>query len=97
MSISLSPSGSTDSSQALHQMTSFAVCLWSASRLANFGAGLAFGQGRRGGTDDLMRLASGAGFEVGVLDPILLEGIRFQFEDGASPKPDVFMKQDGLG
>lgn len=40
------------------------------------GRDLRFGQGRRGGTDDLLRLAAGAGFEVGVLDPILLDGIR---------------------
>ena len=40
------------------------------------GRDLRFGLGRRGGTDDLLRLASGAGFEVGVLDPILLDGIR---------------------
>ena len=30
----------------------------------------------RGGTDDLLRLAADGGFEVGVLDPILLDGIR---------------------
>jgi riboflavin kinase/FMN adenylyltransferase len=40
------------------------------------GRDLRFGQGRRGGTDDLLRLAAGAGFEVGVLDPIVREGIR---------------------
>ena len=40
------------------------------------GRDLRFGQGRKGGTDDLLRLAAGAGFEVGVLDPILLDGIR---------------------
>ena len=40
------------------------------------GRDLRFGQGRKGGTDNLLRLAPGAGFEVGVLDPILLEGIR---------------------
>jgi riboflavin kinase/FMN adenylyltransferase len=40
------------------------------------GRDLRFGQGRRGGTDDLLRLAASAGFEVGVLDPILLDGIR---------------------
>lgn len=40
------------------------------------GRDLRFGQGRRGGTDDLLRLAADAGFEVGVLDPILLNGIR---------------------
>jgi riboflavin kinase/FMN adenylyltransferase len=40
------------------------------------GRDLRFGQGRRGGTDDLLRLAASAGFEVGVLDPILLNGVR---------------------
>jgi riboflavin kinase / FMN adenylyltransferase len=40
------------------------------------GRDLRFGQGRRGGTDDLLRLAADGGFEVGVLDPILLDGIR---------------------
>ena len=40
------------------------------------GRDLRFGQGRKGGTDSLLRLAPGAGFEVGVLDPILLDGIR---------------------
>ena len=40
------------------------------------GRDLRFGQGRRGGTDDLLRLAADAGFDVGVLDPILLNGIR---------------------
>jgi riboflavin kinase/FMN adenylyltransferase len=40
------------------------------------GRDLRFGQGRKGGTESLLRLAPGAGFEVGVLDPILLDGIR---------------------
>jgi riboflavin kinase/FMN adenylyltransferase len=40
------------------------------------GRDLRFGQGRKGGTDNLLSLAPGAGFEVGVLDPILLDGIR---------------------
>jgi riboflavin kinase / FMN adenylyltransferase len=40
------------------------------------GRDLRFGQGRKGGTDDLLRLAPDAGFEVGVLDPILLDGVR---------------------
>jgi riboflavin kinase / FMN adenylyltransferase len=40
------------------------------------GRDLRFGQDRKGGTDNLLRLAPGAGFEVGVLDPILLHGIR---------------------
>jgi riboflavin kinase/FMN adenylyltransferase len=40
------------------------------------GRDLRFGRDRKGGTDTLLRLAPGAGFEVGVLDPILLDGIR---------------------
>jgi riboflavin kinase/FMN adenylyltransferase len=40
------------------------------------GRDLRFGQGRKGGTDTLLRLAPGGGFEVGVLNPILLDGIR---------------------
>jgi riboflavin kinase/FMN adenylyltransferase len=40
------------------------------------GRDLRFGQGRKGGTEDLLRLAPGAGFEVSVLDPILLDGVR---------------------
>ncbi len=40
------------------------------------GRDLRFGQGRKGGTDALLRSAPGAGFEVGVLDPILLDGVR---------------------
>jgi len=40
------------------------------------GRDLRFGQGRKGGTDTLLRLAPSGGFEVGVLDPILLDGIR---------------------
>jgi riboflavin kinase/FMN adenylyltransferase len=40
------------------------------------GRDLRFGQGRKGGTDNLLRSAPGAGFEVGILDPILLDGIR---------------------
>lgn len=40
------------------------------------GRDLRFGQDRKGGTDNLLRLAPGAGFEVGVLDPILLDGVR---------------------
>jgi riboflavin kinase/FMN adenylyltransferase len=40
------------------------------------GRDLRFGQGRKGNVDDLLRLASENGFEVGVLDPILLEGER---------------------
>ena len=40
------------------------------------GRDLRFGQDRKGGTDNLLRLAPSAGFEVGVLDPILLDGVR---------------------
>jgi len=40
------------------------------------GRDLRFGQGRKGNVDDLLRLASENEFEVGVLDPILLEGTR---------------------
>jgi riboflavin kinase/FMN adenylyltransferase len=40
------------------------------------GRDLRFGQDRKGGTDNLLLLAPGAGFEVGVLDPILLGGVR---------------------
>lgn len=40
------------------------------------GRDLRFGQNRKGGTDSLLRLGPDAGFEVGVLDPILLNGIR---------------------
>jgi riboflavin kinase/FMN adenylyltransferase len=40
------------------------------------GRDLRFGQGRTGGTDSLLRWATGAGFEVGVVDPILLDGVR---------------------
>jgi riboflavin kinase/FMN adenylyltransferase len=40
------------------------------------GRDLRFGRGRKGGTEDLLRFAASAGFEVGVLDPILLDGIR---------------------
>jgi riboflavin kinase/FMN adenylyltransferase len=40
------------------------------------GRDLRFGQGRTGTVDDLFRLASENGFEVGVLDPILLDGTR---------------------
>ena len=40
------------------------------------GRDLRFGQGRKGDTDTLLRLAPRAGFEVCVLDPILLEGVR---------------------
>jgi len=40
------------------------------------GRDLRFGQDRKGGTDKLLRLAPSAGFEVGVLDPILVDGAR---------------------
>ena len=40
------------------------------------GRDLRFGQGRKGATDDLLRMAPDAGFEVGVLDPILIDGVR---------------------
>jgi riboflavin kinase/FMN adenylyltransferase len=40
------------------------------------GRDLRFGQDRKGGTDNLLRLAPGSGFAVGVLDPILLDGAR---------------------
>lgn len=40
------------------------------------GRDLRFGQGRKGGTESLLRLAPRAGFEVVVLDPILLGGVR---------------------
>lgn len=40
------------------------------------GRDLRFGQGREGDTDTLLRLAPHAGFEVCLLDPILLEGVR---------------------
>jgi riboflavin kinase / FMN adenylyltransferase len=56
------------------------VCRFLVDRLKTkklwVGRDLRFGQGRKGGTDNLLRLAPGAGFEVGVLDPILLDGIR---------------------
>jgi riboflavin kinase / FMN adenylyltransferase len=40
------------------------------------GRDLRFGQGRKGGTDDLMRVAPEVGFQLGVLDPISSDGIR---------------------
>jgi riboflavin kinase/FMN adenylyltransferase len=40
------------------------------------GRDLRFGQRRKGNVDDLFRLASENGFELGVLDPILLGGVR---------------------
>ena len=40
------------------------------------GRDLRFGQGRKGGTGDLIRVAPEVGFQVGVLDPISSDGIR---------------------
>jgi riboflavin kinase / FMN adenylyltransferase len=40
------------------------------------GRDLRFGQGRKGGTGDLIRVAPEVGFQVGVLDPISSNGIR---------------------
>jgi riboflavin kinase/FMN adenylyltransferase len=40
------------------------------------GRDLRFGQGRKGGTEDLIRVASQVGFQVGVLDPISTAGVR---------------------
>jgi riboflavin kinase / FMN adenylyltransferase len=40
------------------------------------GRDLRFGRSRRGEVNDLVRLAPDGGFQVGVLDPILLEGVR---------------------
>jgi riboflavin kinase/FMN adenylyltransferase len=40
------------------------------------GRDLRFGQGRKAGTEDLMRVAPQIGFQVGVLDPISSNGIR---------------------
>jgi riboflavin kinase/FMN adenylyltransferase len=40
------------------------------------GRDLRFGQSRRGEVNDLVRLAPDGGFQVGVLDPILLQGAR---------------------
>jgi riboflavin kinase/FMN adenylyltransferase len=40
------------------------------------GRDLRFGQDRQGDTQSLLRLAPRAGFEVSVLDPIVLEGVR---------------------
>jgi riboflavin kinase/FMN adenylyltransferase len=40
------------------------------------GRDLRFGQGRKGGTEDLMRIAPEVGFQLGVLDPISSDGIR---------------------
>ena len=40
------------------------------------GRDLRFGQSRRGEVNDLVRLAADGGFQVGVLDPILLQGVR---------------------
>jgi len=40
------------------------------------GRDLRFGQSRHGEVNDLVRLAADGGFQVGVLDPILLQGVR---------------------
>ena len=40
------------------------------------GRDLRFGQSRHGEVNDLVRLAPDGGFQVGVLDPILLQGVR---------------------
>jgi riboflavin kinase / FMN adenylyltransferase len=40
------------------------------------GRDLRFGQGRKAGTKDLMRMAPQVGFQVGVLDPISSNGVR---------------------
>jgi len=40
------------------------------------GRDLRFGRGRKGNVNDLFRLAAESAFEVGVLEPILLEGTR---------------------
>jgi riboflavin kinase / FMN adenylyltransferase len=40
------------------------------------GRDLRFGQGRKAGTEDLMRLAPEVGFQVGVVEPILSNGVR---------------------
>lgn len=40
------------------------------------GTDLRFGQGRQGSVDDLLRWGPGYGFEVGMVDPIVLNGVR---------------------
>jgi riboflavin kinase/FMN adenylyltransferase len=40
------------------------------------GRDLRFGQGRKAGTEDLVRMAPQVGFQVGVLDPISSDGVR---------------------
>ncbi len=40
------------------------------------GKDLRFGQGRKGGVDDLLRWGTEAGFQVGVIEPILVDGVR---------------------
>jgi riboflavin kinase/FMN adenylyltransferase len=37
---------------------------------------LRFGKGRKGGVEDLVRWGAGLGFQVGVVEPILLNGVR---------------------
>lgn len=40
------------------------------------GKDLRFGQGRKGGVDDLLRWGTEAGFQVGIVEPILVDGVR---------------------
>jgi riboflavin kinase/FMN adenylyltransferase len=40
------------------------------------GRDLRFGRSRKGGVDDLFRLAPSGGFQVGIVEPILLQGVR---------------------
>jgi riboflavin kinase/FMN adenylyltransferase len=40
------------------------------------GKDLRFGQGRKGGVDDLIRWGAEAGFQVGIVEPILVDGVR---------------------
>jgi len=40
------------------------------------GKDLRFGQGRKGGVDDLLRWGTEAGFQVGIVEPILVDDVR---------------------
>jgi riboflavin kinase/FMN adenylyltransferase len=40
------------------------------------GKDLRFGQGRKGSVDDLLRWGAEAGFQVGIVEPILVDGVR---------------------
>ena len=40
------------------------------------GKDLRFGEGRKGGVDDLLRWGTEAGFQVGIVEPILVDGVR---------------------